>query len=222
MLQLKRYYINKYQKMEETQEEDLSKGLSYYYKPLFKLISDLKPKTLLDVGCGSAAFASLFLGYGVKVAGVEFIDSLAQIAKKRGVSIYKYDLNSDFIIKEKFDIILMSAILEHVWDPSNLVKKLKDNFGRELIIVSPNMSSLPERKQILLNRPLNWMYPHADHIRFMNLKVIRDIAKGNDLDIIDVIGYSIPGQKIIDKLHLELKIGRLFPSLFDILIVRLD
>lgn len=55
----------------------------------------------------------------------------------------------------------------------------------------------------------------------MNLKVIKEMAKQNNLQIREVIGYGISGQRILDKLHLQRYLGKLFPSLFEILIVKL-
>ena len=219
---ISKWYAQKYLKEVENQQETLNNStLSYYYKPLFDLILNYKPKTLLDVGCGSAAFSSIFLKYGVKVYGIEFVEQLACKAEERGVEVYRYDLNSEFHITKEFDVVLMSAILEHVWDPDRLVEKLKGNFKHGVIIVSPNMSSLRERIRLLFGFPLNWLYPPGGHIRFMNLKVIKEMAKQNNLQIIDVIGYGISGQRILDKLHLQRYLGKLFPSLFEILIVKL-
>ena len=218
---IKDYYTERALKAPECQQENLKESvLSYFYEMLFELISNLEPKTLLDVGCGSAAFSSLFLDQGIEVSGIEFVEQLARKADARGVVVYRHDLNSDFKIDKKFDIILVSAVLEHLWDPIRLIKNLKTNFKRELIIVVPNMSSLAERKRSILGLPLKWMYPHGDHIRFMNLMVVEDLVKSNDLSIVEASGYSPLDQKILRKIHLPRLISRFFPTLCEVLIVR--
>lgn len=219
---VKEYYTQRAAKDPECQQENLkNSALSYYYELLFELISNLKPETLLDVGCGSAAFSSLFLDRGVKVYGIGFVEQLARIAEDRGLVVYRHDLNSDFKLERKFDVVLISAVLEHLWDPNRLIRNLKANFMRELIIVVPNMSSLAERKGGLLGHPLKWMYPHGDHIRFMNLRVVEDLARSNDLSIIEASGYSPVDQRIFRKLRLPPLISRFFPSLCEVLIVRI-
>jgi 2-polyprenyl-3-methyl-5-hydroxy-6-metoxy-1,4-benzoquinol methylase len=217
---IKEYYTERAAIELECQQENLRNStLSYYYEMLFELISNLKPDTLLDVGCGSAAFSSLFLNLGITVSGIEFAEQLARKAEDRGLVVYRYDLNSYFKLEKKFDVVLISAVLEHLWDPNKLIANLKANFIRELIIVVPNMSSLAERMGSLSGHPLKWMYPHGDHIRFMNLKVVKDLVHSNDLSVIEATGYSHVDLRF-RKLHLPRLISRFFPSLCDVLIVR--
>jgi 2-polyprenyl-3-methyl-5-hydroxy-6-metoxy-1,4-benzoquinol methylase len=99
--------------------------------------------TLLDFGCGNGSFMELMKGFGWTVYGIE-PDSARSVDSSRSKHIYQsiQDLKSNVNIK--FDVIILSHVIEHLPDPYGLIKDLKNlctSKGR-VIIATPNAKSL--------------------------------------------------------------------------------
>ena len=99
-------------------------------KKIAKMSQTKKNENVLDVGCGNKAILK-YLGAGINYIGIDSLDS-ADI---------KYDLGRGLPkLKEKFDLIIISAILEEIENfktlIGNCVKVLKPN-GR-IIIATPS------------------------------------------------------------------------------------
>lgn len=96
----------------------------------------IKGKKLLDFGCGAGGFLMMAKDYASKVAGVEKQDALRALFNEKNLDIFD---NPDEI-HDKFDVITMFHVLEHLPDPKSVIKellnKLKDD--GKLIIEVPN------------------------------------------------------------------------------------
>ncbi len=103
---------------------------------------------LLDVGFGSAAFMMLAQRIGWRVEGVD-IDPLAVAqARKEGLEVTLGGLEVLSDDREKFDVITMSHVIEHVHDPFMTIRRafrlLKD--GGLLYIETPNIDSYGHKR----------------------------------------------------------------------------
>ena len=96
----------------------------------------IKGKKLLDFGCGAGGFLMMAKDYASKVARVEKQDALRALFNEKNLDIFD---NPDEI-HDKFDVITMFHVLEHLPDPKSVIKellnKLKDD--GKLIIEVPN------------------------------------------------------------------------------------
>jgi 2-polyprenyl-3-methyl-5-hydroxy-6-metoxy-1,4-benzoquinol methylase len=106
-----------------------------------KLLNKLSPQnnTLLDVGCGTGEFLEAMQKHGWTVAGMETAKEARDMANRENIKIFD-DLKN---ITDKFDIITMWHVLEHIHD----VPELMDNLNRLLaddgflIVAVPNIDS---------------------------------------------------------------------------------
>ena len=97
---------------------------------------------ILDVGCGGGIICEPLARLGAKVTGIDFAPNniiAAKIHSKKNKLKIKY-INKDIEkskLDEKFDIILMFEVLEHLDNWKKTIKNIKKNLNKNgLIIIS--------------------------------------------------------------------------------------
>ena len=102
-------------------------------------------KTVLDFGCGKGVFLSFAKEKGFFVKGVETSLPRAGFAEKYfGIEVNKTYYESGQIFSEKFDILTIFHVIEHLTDPLPLLDNLvKENLTCNgiLVIEVPNFES---------------------------------------------------------------------------------
>jgi SAM-dependent methyltransferase len=82
-------------------------------KVLNIIISELKPKSILDVGCGTGMSLSFFLKNGIDAIGLENSDSAIKNSSVRNY-IVKHNLNKTYVSKRMFDLVWCFEVIEHI------------------------------------------------------------------------------------------------------------
>lgn len=83
------------------------------------------PGKILDVGCGWGTFLSVARERGWDGAGVEVRDFIADYARDRvGVPVFYGELRDAGFPDEHFDAVTLWEVLEHVSDPSGLLREV--------------------------------------------------------------------------------------------------
>ena len=82
-------------------------------------------KRLLDVGCGGGFLVEAAIENGFNATGIEYNQDIVSWAKKRGVPVEQGDLKSKLKDSDKYDVVVLSAILEHMSDPASLLTDCK-------------------------------------------------------------------------------------------------
>jgi SAM-dependent methyltransferase len=106
------------------------------------------PGMLLDVGCGSGAYAARMQARGWKVRGTEFDPAAARTAQTtHGIPVDVGDLGSLAYSDGAFDAITARHVLEHVQEPVGFLAECWRILrpGGRLVIVTPNVDSLGHR-----------------------------------------------------------------------------
>lgn len=108
--------------------------------------------TILDVGCATGTNGNFLLDNKIasNVIGVEFNENMAKKAKLKYDSVYVGDLNSMDFIKSivarehTFDYIIFGDILEHLVNPSMVLKEFKELLSKKgkIIISVPNIAHI--------------------------------------------------------------------------------
>jgi SAM-dependent methyltransferase len=100
---------------------------------------------LLDVGCGSGAFAARMKRAGWRAVGTEFDPVAAERARKvHGIEVELGDLAEIAFESDSFDAITVRHVVEHVREPVAFLQEcwriLKP--GGRLIFITPNVDGL--------------------------------------------------------------------------------
>lgn len=110
------------------------------YQRLLEQINHLgEGKKLLDYGCGNGRFVVEALDAGFQVTGTEFSPELVQLLQKK-IPIAEFYTVEDFKSHtEKYDVIFMSNVLEHLSNPKEIMQMLYERLqvGGLMVLEGP-------------------------------------------------------------------------------------
>lgn len=118
------------------------KSRSFESFGLRELVS-LPKGSLMDVGCGSGQTLSLAKQLGWQAMGVEIDPAAVRAARTQYLNVLEgtYEKLDDY--KQEFDCIVCFHVLEHVYNPQDMLIKLKEALkpGGTLLLSLPNATS---------------------------------------------------------------------------------
>ena len=145
---------------------------SIFPKEILDLTIDLfRPRTILDVGCGTGVSLDYFESKGIGVRGLE--GSALAISKARhAASIRQHDLNVPIDLGQKFDLVWCFEVAEHIHPryASSLLQTLTNHGDRILLSAArPGQGGLGH---------LNEQPPHywIDHMVSRGFKLAKETA----------------------------------------------
>lgn len=166
----------------------------YYYenlkKALLRHIPNPKKRSILEIGCGTGdIIASLNPKYGV---GVDISKNMIEIAKKKHNEKnlnFKIDNAENLITKEKFDIIFMVDVVEHLEDLDKVIKSLKKCMHKDSILLittanplwSPVLDLAEKLKMKMEEGPHNWI----------SKKHVKKVLNSNNLKVMNSKNFLI-------------------------------
>jgi len=119
-------------------------------------------ESILEIGAGDGCIAA-----GLLQAGLPFshylateaspvrLKSLKQRLDDPRISTSQFDVeNQDEVLQEKYDMIIMIAVIEHLIDPISAMTRLRDYLtpGGFIYIDTPNIAKLTRRLKLLCGR----------------------------------------------------------------------
>jgi 2-polyprenyl-3-methyl-5-hydroxy-6-metoxy-1,4-benzoquinol methylase len=117
--------------------------------------------SLLDVGAGTGHFLHFAREYFSPVKGTELSASACAIAKERyGIILAEGDVERIDFGDERFDVITLFHVLEHVPYPGRFLTRLNDlcTPGGVLVVAVPNeLFSLKTRLKAVVKQALKWL-----------------------------------------------------------------
>lgn len=124
---------------------------------------------LLDIGCNEGRGLIRYQGSGYVVEGLELNSKAADVARKKGFAVYA-DPIERFEPTEKYDVVVLSNVLEHALNPAEMLKHtarvLKP--GGQVWISCPNSQSW--LRSAFGRFWINWHVPfHISHFSSQTL-----------------------------------------------------
>lgn len=135
---------------------------------LLKYVTD---GSLLEIGCGSGQFLELAKGH-FKVKGIDMLKGAVELGKRKKLSI-QYSSLEDFTPNEKYDVVCLFHVLEHVYDPNRTLEKIHNLLKPNgiLYIIVPNNKSLSFK---LFGKYWEWLNP-PKHLSYFDPSTIKKI-----------------------------------------------
>ena len=152
------------------------------------ILSFIKPEyKILDLGCAKGDLTHIIADKAALTVGVDRTNELVDIAKQ------KYENEKlrfvcmdaiDFLQKteERFDVLILSHVLEHIDEPEDFLKRFKDFFNYIYIEVPDFDSNLLHHYRKDLDLQLN--YNDADHVSEFDRYELFKIFKKCDLRVL--------------------------------------
>lgn len=149
--------------------------------PAFARLGILPETKVLDIGCGNGALGELLMRtYHCQMYGTDVSPVALQAAAARGYSVELVDPGSSRrpFPDLQFDVVVLSAVLEHVFDPKALLAQayaaLKD--GGWVVVLTPNITWFLNRILFALDI---WEHPllggTEGHIRYLNKRMLESL-----------------------------------------------
>jgi SAM-dependent methyltransferase len=113
------------------------------------------PGRILDLGCGDGTVLWLAREDGWQVQGVELFPEHAELVRAtHGFPVEVSDLTSYEGVKEAWDCVVLTHVLEHLPDPVGALKKIRGLLkpGGVGVLEFPNIDALDARLRRLLDR----------------------------------------------------------------------
>lgn len=101
---------------EDYYEEAVEGAASSAAPPIARAIAeDLRPRTVLDVGCGSGALLESLKSLGVEARGLERSRAALAICRAKGVEVARFDLEADELSDPgAYDVVVSLEVAEHL------------------------------------------------------------------------------------------------------------
>ncbi len=140
--------------------------------------------SILDLGCGNGSLCGHFAQKGFQTTGVDSSQSGIQIAKKNysESSFFCFSLDEPVPreLKNKFDIVISTEVIEHLYFPRNLLKFANECLkpGGVIAISTPYHGYL---KNLCLSLTNHWdrhftVEWDCGHIKFFSVNSLRKMA----------------------------------------------
>jgi len=162
--------------------DELSKGFGHVVTDLKRL--GYEGKRVLDLGCDAGYALAAFREHGWNGVGIEVNRSTSEYARKRlGLPILS-SIN-ELEAEEKFDVIMLSHVIEHIVEPGDLLKSLGERLrpGGVLYIKAPNYGS---RQVRYLKRGAWPAFIPLQHVWYFNSRSLRRLMRLNGFECLAV------------------------------------
>lgn len=189
------FYSANYDKFNDSSlevQEDEAQFFRSRFDSMYRVFSqhfnDTNNLSLFDIGFGFAQALMYFREKGMKVSGLEPSLEGVSYAKEQGLNVYHSDIEDFSCVKsEKFCIVTMLNVLEHLRNPVNILIKIREQLLKSnglLVIDVPNEFNdfqITADAEFKLNRW--WVSPPA-HINYFSTTSLKRLLEQCDYKVI--------------------------------------
>lgn len=140
------------------------------------ILEILKEGSVLDIGCGDGLLLEHLKNKGHDVSGVDISAKAIEICKQRGLKCSQMDITDKLPFTDSsFDNVLLIDVLEHLFQPQDVLKEAYRVCKKNIFISVPNFVSFPARLQVLLGKVPENNTARDGHAYWMTWKVINNL-----------------------------------------------
>lgn len=168
--------------------EDLSKVMNPYSTDLIdsSIASSWSNFLAIDMGCGGGYFTKRLAKYCKEVHAADIDRTAIKNLQENEPDITSYVMDFNQIPKNKYDIISLIGVFEHLPNPQSTIQLIKEGLRKKddslIIIAYPNLASM-SRKISRLSKH-DWdMFLEPGHLHIPSKKGFKDLLTKNNLVI---------------------------------------
>ncbi len=201
------------------------KKIDFFRQEIEGKSKEKKKIKILDYGCGNANDCGKYLfNYKFEYFGFDIHKPSIKFAKKE-FNVKNVSFSSS-INDRKFDIIIISEVLEHLSDPTKILLDLKKKLKRDGFILGsiPNGYGLTEIEKYIIHkfyiyRFAKWIYSffgrkkkktikipfnyESGHIQFFSLRSFKKVLKNSGLRLENIINGTVMGADLSGSTFLK-------------------
>lgn len=178
----------------------------FFAQKISEVIYHNKQAKILELGCGNGLLLVTLKHMGFEqISGNDLSDAARNDLSLQGIRFEKSDIEKHFPYNEKFDLILLHNVFEHLLDPLFVLQQCKKHLseGGKIVITTPNSDAIVRKifKQF-------WNGLHAPRhffifsIRsFKILKIRMDFKKLHYISLPDPIQWAISLQNVFQNIR---------------------
>ncbi|WP_372998814.1 class I SAM-dependent methyltransferase [Sulfurimonas sp.] len=158
------------------------------------------PNNILDIGCGTGLFLERAKLRGLQPVGVELNNYAKELTSKRGIAVYG-ELIENIKFKEKFDIVTLWTVLEHIVNPKNFIENIISNMNDKslLIIEVPNINGFATS----LLREKSSTFAGDQHVTFFSLETMTKFLENFGFELLHAQTYISEIRTAVNYLNYE-------------------
>lgn len=151
-------------------------------------------KKVLDLGCRDGVLAEHYIK-GNQVMGVDIDNNLLKKAAQKGIKTKHLNMYNQWQFRQKFDVVVAGEVLEHLYHPEEVVKKVATVLTRTgIFLVSvPNAYIISARLRFLLGREIPAHYDPT-HINLFSHHKLQNLLSQYFKEV-EVTGFAPPAYK---------------------------
>ena len=195
-----KFYRSLYVGTAESTEDFFDNQVSSGYKIMERLTKfgrtnwSFAKSRVLEIGCGAGGILLPFKIAGAEVLGIDLDDKYMDKGRSRGLTLKRSSI-LEIPGNDKFDLIILKDVLEHLVDIDRMVKILKDHLSElgQVYVQVPSFEAL----EFLGYRSDFLRYFQNAHLVHFSQSSLRYIFSKHDLFPIysDVTGFAIFGHE---------------------------
>jgi SAM-dependent methyltransferase len=153
-----------------------------YYEDFGRYIKKQKIRSVLEIGGGQGKLAEIVI---TKTSGIKWtIIEPHPIVKNKKIRVISKFFDTDFKTKEKYDAVVFSQLLEHIYSPSDFLKTIYNFLDKDGIVIFayPNLEKWLKKKY---TNAINF-----EHTMFLTDYYLDYLIKINGFKILDKRKYK--------------------------------
>lgn len=142
---------------------------------------------VLDVACGDGAFAKyLQEEKACDVVAIDLSSAAIARAKDKGIDARVMDVANESP-DERFDVVVLSAFIEHVVNSEDVIDRYLA-IGGEMLISIPNIAYIEHRLRLLFGHfPCQWAFHPSEHVRFWSVRDFKGELAQMGIQIVECV-----------------------------------
>jgi ubiquinone/menaquinone biosynthesis C-methylase UbiE len=128
-------------------------NMFYRDRQIIKVLKEIKPRVILDVGCGIGRTVNVFKKSGFNARGIDNSESSISFCKKNGLEADLMDASRINFTDNFFEAVFAEGLLEHFENYEPFVKEMTRVSKKYILLIQPNAHSV-------FGKLLNWGIEH--------------------------------------------------------------